>query len=256
MVMAACAGFVNVACFFRLAGVFSSHMTGNTSHLGYDLTHLGVRNAARYGWAILSFLMGLLFSSSLEHMERRGGIHSSFAAVLILEDVLLVVYIWYSGAPDSPLWLLIFLTCFAMGMQTVTVTNAGAVRVWTTFQTGNLAEFSEHFAKYLFWFWDRTRGRFGRRVVRVLLVTPRQKPARHAGAHLVVWAAYLTGAIAGGGGETAWGAGCLWIPIGALAGIAVLDWKRPCELGEPLEEARSRRAEARPPYGSRSSIRR
>ncbi len=234
--MAACAGFVDLVCFLRLAGVFSSFMTGNTSRFAYFLDHQGFWTAAPYGWAIVCFVMGLMCTASLTHLQRRRGIRSSFAAVLILEDVLLAVYIWLSGAPSSPLWLLVFLTCFAMGMQTVTVTHFGTVRLWTTFQTGNLAQFSEAFAAWLFWFWDRTRGRFRRRLGRVLRVSPRQCDARHAAATLVVWLSYFAGAAAGSGAEFAWGAVCLWIPIVALAAVALLDWKSPTALGEPSDK--------------------
>lgn len=233
MAMAACAGFVDVACFLRLAGVFSSFMTGNSSRFAYLLDHWGFWTAARYGWAIVCFVMGLMCSASLTHLQRRRGIRSSFAAVLILEDVLLALYIRYSGAPSSPLWLLVFLTCFAMGMQTVTVTHVGTIRLWTTFQTGNIAQFSENFAAYLFWFWDRTRGRFRCRLGPVLRLSPRQPAARHAAASLVVWLSYFAGAAAGGGAEFAWGAVCLWIPIAALAAVALLDWQSPAAVGEP-----------------------
>lgn len=236
MLMAACAGFVDVACFLRLNKIFSSFMTGNTSHLGYDINHPGAGDAASYGWAIACFVFGLVFSASLEHAERRSGFCPSFAAVLLLEDVLLAIYIWYSGVPSSSLWLLIFLTCFAMGMQTVTITRVGKQRVWTTFQTGNLAKFGENFSAYLFWFHDRTRGRFRRRLPLVLRVTPRYKAARHAAATLGVWLIYLAGAFAGGSGESAWGSVCLWIPIGVLAGVAVFDIMRPGAAGEPQRD--------------------
>ncbi len=236
MAMAACAGFIDVACFLRLSGVFSSFMTGNTSHFAYILEHGGLWKGARYGWAVVCFVTGLMCTASLTHLQRRRGVRSSFAAILILEDVLLALYIWYSRAPSSPLWLLVFLTCFPMGMQTVTVTHIGKIRLWTTFQTGNIAQFSENFTAWLFWFWDRTRGRFRRRLGRVLRLSPRQPAARHAAATLVVWSSYFAGAMAGGGAEFAWGAVCLWIPIAALSAVALLDWKQPTALGEPREK--------------------
>ncbi|HUB31688.1 MAG TPA: YoaK family protein, partial [Bryobacteraceae bacterium] len=65
ILMAACAGFVDVACFFRLAGIFGSFMTGNSSHFAYNLSHRG-SDPARYGWALASYALGLLFSASLE----------------------------------------------------------------------------------------------------------------------------------------------------------------------------------------------
>ena len=232
ILMAACAGFVDVACFFRLAGIFGSFMTGNSSHFAYNLSHRG-SDPARYGWALASYALGLLFSASLEQVQRRNGIRSSFAAILFLECILLALYIRFSASPSSPLWLLIFLICFSLGMQTVTITHAGPIRVWTTFQTGNLANFAESLSAWLFWFRDRTRGRFRRRAWCALRLTPRQMPARHAAATAIVWSGYFSGAFAGGIGESAWGAISLWLPIATLAAIAALDLRRPRALGEP-----------------------
>ena len=62
---------------------------------------------------------------------------------------------------SAPGALLIFLPAAAMGVQSVTVTRVGSLRVYTTYLTGSLSKFSEAVTEYLFWFRDRTRGAFG-----------------------------------------------------------------------------------------------
>ncbi|HWB86974.1 MAG TPA: YoaK family protein [Bryobacteraceae bacterium] len=234
--MAWCAGFVDAACYLQLQRVYTSHMTGNTASLASRFLQGDWHEAARYGWAILCFLFGLLLGACLTHAERRNGIRSAFAAVLFLESVLLAAFIWFGRSTAAPVALLIFLPCAAMGMQTVTVTRVGSLRVYTTYLTGTLSKFAEAVAQYAFWLWDRTRGRFRTRIGKVLCVTLRYEPAQHAVLTAGLWFAFFAGAVLGARGDIQWGSIALVVPVGLLAITIVIDLRFPIALGEVTED--------------------
>lgn len=212
--MAWCAGFVDAACYQRLARTFTSHMTGNTASLASRIVAGEWRDAGRFALAIASFVTGLLVSASLQHLERRKGIRSAFAAVLTLEILLLAAFIPLSGAPGTPLPVLIFLPAAAMGMQTVTVTRVGSLRVYTTYLTGSLAKFAEAVSAALF------AGRDWR------------EPLYQAAVTAALWCAFLVGAVAGMAAESSWGSIGLLCPVIVLAGAIPIDLRRPRALGD------------------------
>jgi uncharacterized membrane protein YoaK (UPF0700 family) len=228
--LAWCAGFVDVGAFQRLSSTFTSHITGNTSHLGIGVVAGEWQAAGRAGWAVLCFVIGLMVSAALQHIERREGIRSAFSIVLGVEIVLLGVFIWFASSPSTPLLLLIFLPAAAMGMQTVTVTRSGSLRLYTTFHTANLSTCSETLTGYLFWAWDRLRGHFWHRCMWVLLLTPRQEDAQRAAVSLGLWMAFLAGAICGFASEKSWGPISILIPMALLAAIIPVDLRCPKEL--------------------------
>ncbi len=225
--MAWCAGFVDAAAYLRLSRTYSSHITGNTATFARRMVEGEWQTAGKAGWAIFCFFFGLMISATLQHIERRRGTRSAFALVLGIEIVLLGAFIPLAGIPSAPLWLVIFLPAAAMGMQTVTVTRAGTLRLYTTFMTGNLSEFSESLARYLFWARDRTRGRFRRRWLLVLRLALRQEPAQRAAVSLGLWLAFLAGTVCGIAGDLAWGAIAMLLPMAALGAIIPLDRRRP-----------------------------
>ncbi len=241
MAMALCAGFVDAACYSELSRLYTSHMTGNTASFASHVLRDGWQGAVRYGWAIACFVIGLLVSASLTHAERRRGIRSAFAAALSVEVALLLLFTLLGWAAGTPGALLIFLPAAAMGIQTVTVTRVGSLRVYTTYLTGSLAKFSEALTEYVFWFWDRTRGRFQRRIAKVLRVTPRRESAQQAALTAGLWIGFFVGAVAGFAGEDSWGRAVLTIPAALLATIILVDLRCPVALGEFSEDELRRR---------------
>ncbi len=225
--MAWCAGFVDAAAYLRVSRTYTSHITGNTSTVARRMIEGQWQTAGRAGWAILCFCVGLLISATLQHIERGKSMRPAFPVVLGLEIILLGVFIPLAGLPSAPLWLLIFLPAAAMGMQTVTVRRVGTLRLYTTFMTGNLSEFSETLTGYLFWARDRMRGRFRSRCLLVLRLTPRQETAQRAAVSLGLWLAFLTGTVCGIAGDLAWGAIVMLLPMAVLAAIIPLDLRRP-----------------------------
>jgi uncharacterized membrane protein YoaK (UPF0700 family) len=230
--MSASAGFVDSGCYQRLHGTFTSHITGSTSSAVSSFAHDMWPEAERFAWAVASFLLGLLIGAALRRVEHRHSIRSAFAAVLALEILLLALFIACAGRPTFPVAPLIFFAAAAMGMQTVTVNRVGRLRIYTTFHTGSLSKFSEAFMEYLFWVRDRTRGRWRKRFVRVLRVTPRREAMQHAAVNLGVWLTFAGGALAGIPAVDRWGSAALVLAMAPLAVAIVVDWRRPRAVGE------------------------
>jgi len=135
--------------------------------------------------------------------------------------------------------LLIALPAAAMGVQTVTVTRVGSLRVYTTYLTGNLSKFAEAVVGYVFWLvdqWRQDRSHPG------LRPTWKREAKRHRllGHALLtsgLWVAFLLGAWGGDYDALHVGVHALAWPIVALAALVVLDAKRPVaavEENEPL----------------------
>ena len=226
------AGFVDAGCYERLERTYTSHITGSTAGTAANLATGMWTDAARFGWAVASFVIGLLLGAWLRHVEHRQHIRSAFATVLAAEIVMLTLFIWWSGFASFPLGCLLFLAAAAMGMQTVTVTRVGKIRVYTTFHTGSLSKFSEAITGYLFWAWDRTRGRFWKRLARVLRVTPRHETMQQASITAGIWLAFLIGAVCGVAAVSTWGSIALAIAMAPLGYAIRVDLRRPAQLAD------------------------
>lgn len=235
--MAWTAGFVDAVGWLVLLHVYVSHMTGNTASFASNLVRAQFAEAFHHAWPILPFIAGLLYSATTTTIARRHGIHSSFSIALVTEIVLLSLFIAlgvhfgldHNPRQTSPLvyYLMLSLPAAAMGMQTVTVTRIGGLRVYTTYLTGSLSKFSEAVTEYAFWFYDRTRGRFRERIGKVLAVTPRIKYMQHALLTAGLWLGFFGGACCGVTTERRYGLTALLLPIGVLAIATIVDIVRP-----------------------------
>ena len=235
--MAWAAGFVDVVGWLLLYHVYTSHMTGNTSTLGIDVSKGDWTQALHHAWPLVPFVLGLLFSAFTTTLAHRFRWHSSFSIALATEFVLLGCLIWlgrrYSvhGELHPPssfvFYFLLSLPAAAMGMQTVTVTRVAGLRVYTTYLTGSLAKFSEAVIHYAFWFYDRTRGRFRQRFYKALRVTMHQRYAQHACLTAGLWIAFLWGAISGAMLKKRYDLFALFCPCAILAIAAIIDLWRP-----------------------------
>jgi uncharacterized membrane protein YoaK (UPF0700 family) len=231
------AAFVDAVGWLFLYHVYTAHMTGNTASFGVDVAAHDWASAFHHSWPLVPFVLGLLFSASTTAAARRLGWHSSFSIALTAEIILLVLFIMFGSrwsikgqlSPPSPLafYFLLSLPTAAMGLQTVTVTRVAGLRVYTTYLTGSLAKFAEAVAHYGFWFRDRTRGRFRKRVWRVLRVTPQQKYAQHALLTAGLWIAYFIGAVCGALLKQRYNLVALLCPCAVLLIATVIDILRP-----------------------------
>jgi uncharacterized membrane protein YoaK (UPF0700 family) len=238
--MAWAAGLIDAVGWLVLFHVYTAHMTGNTASFGIETFNGDWREASRHAWPLVPFMMGLLFSAISTATARRHGWHSSFSVALLVEVLLLAAFMWLGMRYSSParlerrwnFYLLLSLPAAAMGIQTVTVTRVAGLRVYTTYLTGSLAKCAEAIAHYAFWFYDRTRGRFRKRILKVLCVTPRHQYARHAALTAALWVAYFLGALCGALLQKRYGLLSVWVPLVVLASAIVIDLVSPVSAAD------------------------
>jgi uncharacterized membrane protein YoaK (UPF0700 family) len=227
------AGFVDVAVWLVLYHVYTSHMTGNTASLADDLVQGKWSDAFHYGWAILAFLGGLLYSAATTKAARRRGFHASFSIALITEVLLLGAFIALGSryvektqlkSPAGAIqYLLLSMPAAAMGVQTVTVTNINGLRVYTTYLTGSLSKFSEAVVDYFFWLRDRTHGRFTSRFGKALRVSPRRRSFQHAILTAGLWIGFFLGAFCAALAEPRFELLSLFAPMAVLTAAVIVD---------------------------------
>lgn len=220
------AGFVDAVGWLFVFHIYTSHMTGNTAAFGISAAQSDWQHGWRHAWPIVPFLLGGLFSAFLRAVARRRNFHSSFSVALTVELALLLTFI-FEARRNSPADVLTSLLAAAMGVQTLTVTRVSGLRIYTTYLTGSLSKFSEAVVRYGFWFRDRTRGRLGRRIGKVLRVTPRLDYAQHMLLTVGLWLGFFLGAFTGAAMRAVMGLDCMIIPAGALLMAIAVDLWRP-----------------------------
>lgn len=233
------AGYVDTVGFLALIGVYTSHMSGNTAALGRYFAVKDWEQAARHGWPVLAFVIGLIGGATLTELARRRGYHSRMSLVMLVEIILLAIIAQANPQQAaSTAWL--GLPAIAMGMQTVTITRVGEQRVYSTYITASLARFGEGLAGYGFWVADRYRARHdGGGNDRHGWLEPVQgnKIMQHVLLNLGLWGLFLIGGLSGANVEAAEGLYALWWPILGLILLVLLDWRHPISpirKGEPL----------------------
>jgi len=241
------AGFVDVASWLVLYHVYASHMSGNTASFARELVQRKWNDAFHYGWVILPFVGGLLYSATATKAARRRGFHSSFSIALVTEIFLLGAFVALGSRyvdetqPKAPAgameFLLLSFPAAAMGVQTVTVTNVNGLRVYTTYLTGSLSKFSEAAVDHLFWLYDRTRGRFISRFAKAIRVSLRRKSFQHALLTAGLWVGFFLGASCGALAEPRFKLVSLAAPMAVLVAAVIVDVVRPVAAAdEPQAE--------------------
>ncbi|HZJ25469.1 MAG TPA: YoaK family protein [Acidimicrobiia bacterium] len=221
--LAATGGFVDAVTFIILFGLFTAHLTGDTTRLGVDLgTRTFNGDAGARVAVIIAFVVAvavgstvLLFTDKL-HVRRR--------ALLGVQAVLLVVFMvagtfWLDrGAVAEGSLVLIVLgsmAAFAMGLQNVVVRNVAGISVATTFMTGMLTAMAEDIAS-----WVRARHD--------------PEPRRRAFLHGGIWLSYITGGIVGAAAVTAWELRALCLPIAVIIVAAITERGGHGRVGQEL----------------------
>lgn len=229
--MAWAAGFVDAACWLAIDRVYTSHMTGNTASFARSVAQGNWNRASIYGWVIVPFMLGLVYSAAMIKAARRAHFHSSFAVALATEIVALVAFIALGVRmrPDGGgiEYFALSLPAAAMGIQTVTVTRVNGLRVYTTYLTGSLSKCAEAVVDYGFWLRDRARGHSWKRVKLMLRVAPRNKRLQHAFLTGGLWAGFFGGAVCGVLTQGRFGPYCLLAPVAVLVVAVGVDLVRP-----------------------------
>jgi len=232
------AGFVDVAGYTVLDRILNANMSGNTVELAYYLLRHENAQALARGWAVLVFVTGLIACACIHEACLRQGIASTAAITLGLEGLLLAgfviggqSYVSRAGSlanlPPAVFYLLLALGSGAMGLQNATLTRVGALSVRTTHVTGTLAQFAESWSRYLFWFYDKTRGGAKYRYREALRLSVHHENFNDAGITAALWLGFLAGGICGVWLLQRWELKALFLPVALLLIFVAADLRRP-----------------------------
>jgi len=243
------AGFVDTVGFLLLSDILTANMSGNTVRIGVSAVTTNGFEALRRGWPVLIFVVGLIVSATIHEYGARRKFLSTSAITFGLEALLLVGFdVLYVIRGSSIKTGTSFFTAaaalaFAMGLQNATVTRVGALSVKTTHVTGTLTKFAEGASQFFFWIHDRLRAAGPYRWRRVLRVAPYQKSFREAVLMLLLWVAFIVGAICGAAGQVYFGHFALAPPVVAAVALAAVDLARPIAASEEHKMSGPRRGE-------------
>jgi uncharacterized membrane protein YoaK (UPF0700 family) len=232
------AGFVDAAGYLLLFHIYTAHMSGHSVALGTYSAQYEWRTALlQNGWPVLTFVLALFFASLINEAGWRRHLKSVSSITLGLETSMLAAFIFFAprfivpgGIKDQPpivFGLLLPLLTMAMGLQTSSLMRVGGLSLYTTYVNGILAKLADATVEYLYWFYDRTRGRFRDRFTKVLRISVRQRALRDSALMAGMWLGYAVGAVCGALSKEKWQSAAFALPIGALILIIAIDLFRP-----------------------------
>lgn len=139
--LAAIAGGLNASA-FHAVGFFAANMTGNVSALSDHLAFGAAGAGAFLVGVLLLFIAGACCATVIVSAGRRRGRRGIFAAVVILEAVLLALLGSFEayGSESVRRPFLILGLSFAMGLQNAVVTRISDARVRTTHVSGMVTD--------------------------------------------------------------------------------------------------------------------
>ncbi len=221
--LAGIGGFVDAAGFLVIFGLFTAHMSGNSTGLGVALATGQWNEALRRGFVIPVFVLATV--AGVAWIEWRSGTTGSRAArnraiagVLGAELILLAVFMVTAALSSRPIQLVtdpgaFFLSAtaatLAMGLQNAALRRVQTTAVHTTFVTGMLTELA---VASVHWRLHIRRNQTGEAL-------RARSAAWIAG---TVWFAYLLGALGGAWLVFHHGIWTLLLPILSLAGMLPL----------------------------------
>lgn len=153
-VLAFVAGAINAGGFLAVQR-YTSHMTGIISSIADDFV-LGQTQLALAGVsALLAFVLGAASTSVMVNWARRRQLAGEFAAPLMLEALLLLVF----GLLGANLELLVdvflpstvLLLCYVMGLQNAMVTKISRAQIRTTHMTGVVTDLGIELGRLFYW---------------------------------------------------------------------------------------------------------
>lgn len=233
------AGFVDTVGFLLLSHILTANMSGNTVRIGVSAIHSNGGEALRRGWPVLMFVAGLVTSAVIHEAGTRRRFLSTSAVIFALETLLLLAvdafYMIRGGGQltqGSTYLTAAAMLAFAMGLQNATLTHVGALSVKTTHITGTLTQFAEGLSQFYFWSRDRLSCKRSSRWRRTLLVAPHQKSFRQALLMLLLWVAFVVGAICAAAARRYLSELLLLPPAVMAFALAVIDVLRPLAASE------------------------
>lgn len=195
-VLGVVAGFGDAVGFLVLFGVFTAHMSGNTTHLGVSLAEGRWADVAVRGFPIPMFVLAIALGTVVvELLRRRGRARERLEPVLLAEAALLVAFMaiaaWTADTArlrPAGLWFFVLagLLTIVMGLQTAVLRRVGGLTVHTTYISGMLTQAA---VGAVTWWFDRRDGR--------AVPAGADRPAARAWLALGVWACFAVGAVVG-----------------------------------------------------------
>ena len=229
LVLTTVGGFVDAVGYIALFQVFTANMSGNSIHIGMSLSQRDWSDLLRPFCAVIFYVVGMLVTRIAIEIAGRTGVTRIASFTFALEAVLLVGFAHASPRMHlgqlvqlhSPAYFaFVAMLSFAMGVQTATLTNFGALNIYTTFVTGTLTKMTESVTRALFWAWDVLRQSGIGHIVRD---AAEQKDVREGMMLALVWLAYVAGAALGAVAKARWELRALYFPVALLAILVILD---------------------------------
>jgi uncharacterized membrane protein YoaK (UPF0700 family) len=233
-------GFADAVGYIALFQVFTANMSGNSVHVGMYLSDLDLADLAQPVCAIVAYVMGMVITGIVMAVGARRHVRRIASLTLAAEALLLLLFARATPAMHlgalvdrhSPAYFsLVALLAFAMGVQTGSLKHLGPLTVYTTFVTGTLTKFSESLVRSLFWAWNAfatsTVGRSD-----IVGSAWKQKDVREAFFLASVWACYVVGSVVGTVAKRHWELRALYLPVGLLIVVIIIDIIRPIGIQE------------------------
>ncbi len=148
------AGAMNAGGFLAVHQ-YTSHMTGIVSAMADNLA-IGSIDVVGAGLvALTAFVAGAACSAVMVNFGRRRALRSVFAAPLLLEALLLIVFgllgARLAGMAALFVPLTVVLLCFIMGLQNALITKLSHGEIRTTHVTGIVTDIGIELGKMLYW---------------------------------------------------------------------------------------------------------
>jgi uncharacterized membrane protein YoaK (UPF0700 family) len=234
------AGFVDAVGFISLGHIYTANMSGNTVAIGIQAVSQNWPETLRRATPVLAYFIGLLFCRLLIEVGARKRIRSIATVALVFEIALLIPVcaipgLWADRAIEVSL-AYVALLALAMGIQNGALTHFSSLTVHTGFVTGTLVKCAERTAKYLTWIFDEICQR-DQPLIAVIRRSGKEKQFQLSAWLLMIWLAYVAGAVCGSFGDYTFSFRSLIVPIAVLLGIVVIDLKYPLALKEEQEQS-------------------
>jgi uncharacterized membrane protein YoaK (UPF0700 family) len=192
--LSALAGFVDAIGFIQTGGFFVSFMSGNSTRLGVGVAE-SMRSAFVAAAIVLCFLAGVVGGALVgSRFERHRPAAVLFAIALAIALAALLELRGGSGVGYA-----IALLALAMGAENAVFERDGEVRFGITYMTGSLVRVGSGIASAIL-------GRDG----------------NGWAAYLLLWLAFVAGAVAGASAYGLAGGACLWAASAAAAALALV----------------------------------
>lgn len=148
------AGAVNAGGFLAV-GRYTSHMSGIVSSAADAMAMRHWALVAGGLASVAAFVSGAAVCAWLVNWGRRRHRHSTFAAPLGLEGLLLLVFGVLGRTLDLGHWVIVPMTvallCFVMGLQNAMVTKVSQSEIRTTHVTGMVTDIGIEVGKLVYW---------------------------------------------------------------------------------------------------------